>query len=387
MASSGFLSAILGAAVMAAAVSGMAEEIRFATYDAGLSRDGAGVLLRDLGREPDAALAGAIAVIQEVRPDVLLLTRFDHDLTGRAIAAFAALLRNGENGLDYPHSFNAAVNAGEPSGLDIDDDGMLMGWNDAWGWGKYPGHGGMALLSRYPIDAEQVRTFQHLLWSDLPGAKQPSTAEGTPWPSAEVSVALRLSSRSHWDVPVKTGEGITIHVLAANPTPPLFDGPERFNQLRNHDELLFWAEYLDGTAFTDDQGRKAAAPAAPVVLMGDFNIDPVDGAGLADGILALLSHDRLQDVRPQSPGGRLAANPEHDSPPELDTADWKDLNGPGNLRVDYVLPDAGLQVTGSGVFWPAPDETLAAEALAASAHRLVWVDVEIPGAKTSASLR
>ena len=29
---------------------------------------------------------------------------------------------------------------------------------------------------------------------------------------------------------------------------------------------------------------------------------------------------------------------------------------PGNMRVDYVLPSAGLTVTGAGVFWPAPGE-------------------------------
>ncbi|RME14969.1 MAG: endonuclease/exonuclease/phosphatase family protein, partial [Alphaproteobacteria bacterium] len=46
-------------------------------------------------------------------------------------------------------------------------------------------------------------------------------------------------------------------------------------------------------------------------------------------------------------------------------------------RVDYVLPDAGLVVTGSGVVWPAPDDPFAETVARASRHRLVWVDVEI----------
>ena len=64
--------------------------------------------------------------------------------------------------------------------------------------------------------------------------------------------------------------------------------------------------------------------------------------------------------------------------PALDTADWRDDGGPGNLRVDYVLPSAGLAITGSGVFWPAPGAPLADAAVEASDHRLVWVDLALP---------
>ena len=49
----------------------------------------------------------------------------------------------------------------------------------------------------------------------------------------------------------------------------------------------------------------------------------------------------------------------------------------GNLRVDYVLPSAGLKVTGAGVFWPVEGEPGAA-LIDASDHRLVWVDVVLP---------
>ena len=48
--------------------------------------------------------------------------------------------------------------------------------------------------------------------------------------------------------------------------------------------------------------------------------------------------------------------------------------GPGNLRVDYVLPSRSLRIADSAVFWPAPGQPYA-DLVAASDHRLVWVDV------------
>lgn len=361
-----------------------AETLRIATYEAGLTREGAGLLLRDLGREPDAATAGALAVIRETRPDILLLTGFDSDPGGRALAALARRLAEGPGGIDYPHRFTAPVNAGEPSGLDLDGDGMGMGRADAWGWGRFPGNGGMAVLSRLPFETGAFRSFTLLRWRDLPGAGMPVQPDGSPWPDEAAAAQLRLASKAHWDLPVRLPGGGTLHLLASNPTPPLFDGPEGANRLRNRDEIRFWAAYLAGTAFPDDQGRTAGPPEAPVIVLGNLNKDPRDGAGLPDGIAALLESDRLQDVRPASEGGRRAAaeqkgaNTRHRTPPALDTADWRDDAGPGNLRVDYVLPDAALAVTGAGVFWPAPGAPLAEEAEAASAHRLVWVDVTLP---------
>ncbi len=355
-----------------------AETLRIATFEPGLSRDGAGVLLGDLAGDPDPDIEAALAVIRAARPDVLLLTRFDHDPRGRALAAFIALLRDGADGVDYPHSFHAPVNAGVPSGLDLDGDGLVSGWNDAFGWGKYPGHGGMAILSRLPLDAGAARTFRELRWEDLPGASLPAHPDGKAWPDPDAAAAFRLSSRSHWDVPVILSDGERLHLLASNPTPPLFDGDEALNRLRNRDEIRFWSLYLDGIPFPDDSGTSAAAPEAPVVVLGNLNADPVDGAGFKDGITGLLSHPRLRDPRPQSRGAAAAADRDHAGPPERDTADWREgPDGPGNLRVDYVLPDARLAVQDSGVLWPEAGDPLAGLA-GATTHRLVWVDIELP---------
>jgi len=86
----------------------------------------------------------------------------------------------------------------------------------------------------------------------------------------------------------------------------------------------------------------------------------------------LLADRRLQDPAPRSAYGLRAFNPDHSGDPALDTADWSDPV-PGNLRVDYVLPSAGLTIVGSGVVWPQE-----ADRVAASHHGLVWVDLDIP---------
>ena len=79
-----------------------------------------------------------------------------------------------------------------------------------------------------------------------------------------------------------------------------------------------------------------------------------------------------------SEGARLAADANHRGDPALDTADWPD-DGPGNLRVSYVLPSTTFTVTRAGVFWPAAGDPRAAllggEGLAAGPHHLVWVDL------------
>ena len=77
-------------------------------------------------------------------------------------------------------------------------------------------------------------------WADMPGNLIP-----TDFYSPEEQAALRLSSKSHWDVPVRIGRR-TVHFLVSHPTPPTFDGPEDRNGRRNHDEIRFWADYVAG---------------------------------------------------------------------------------------------------------------------------------------------
>ena len=357
---------ILAAALACAAAlpgAGLAEAVpppapgalRVATFSPELTRKGPGLLLSDIRSGTDPQVAAVVQVIAAVRPDVLLLTGFDWDLDGLALDALTAQLKAA--GADYPHRFAAMPNSGMASGIDLDGDGRLGTPDDAQGFGFFTGAGGMAVLSRLPLGA--VTDHSAALWRDLPGNLMPPARP-------EVADTQRLSSVAHWEVPVKAPAG-PLTLLAWSATPPVFDGPEDRNGRRNHDEAAFWLTRL---------------PAAPFVLLGNANLDPVDGDGRPDALRALIA--AAQDPQPRSAGAAAAGaeNPAQQGDPTLDTADFADDPragaAPGNLRVDVVLPSRDLHVTGSGVLWPAPGDPFAATAAAASRHRLVWVDLEPP---------
>lgn len=330
----------------------LAEGIRIATYSPDLSRDGPGLLLRDILSGKDEQVAAAVQVIAAADADVLLLTGFDWDHDGAALSAFADLLEDA--GAGYPHRHASRPNGGMATEFDLDGDGRTGTGDDAQGFGLFSGQGGMALLSRLPLG--EVTDHSALLWRDLPGNLMLPAAP-------EVAEVQRLSSTAHWEVPVQV-DGTILTLMAWSATPPVFDGPEDRNGRRNHDEAAFWLTRLPPDRF---------------VLLGDSNLDPVDGDGRREGMAALLA--RVQDHRPTSEGGALApqdgANAVQKGDPALDTADWPDADGPGNLRVDVVLPSPDLTVTGSGVLWPAPGQPLADTVAAASRHRLVWVDLDL----------
>ena len=191
---------------------------------------------------------------------MLLLAGFDDDLRGRALDAFRALLGAGPDGIDYPHAFHAPVNAGAPSGLDLDDDGRTMGPRRRLRLGALSRATAAWRSCRGCRSTRMPRgRFAGLPWAALPGAELPRRPDGSPFPDAGRQAALRLSSRAHWDVAVLLPDGGRLHLLASRPTPPLFDGAEGFNRRRNRDEVRFWTVYLDGAALRDDQGRTAGA--------------------------------------------------------------------------------------------------------------------------------
>ncbi|WP_246531783.1 endonuclease/exonuclease/phosphatase family protein [Pseudohalocynthiibacter aestuariivivens] len=347
----------------------ISDAIRVASFNTELNRAGPGLLFRDILRGDDTQIDAVVQVIIAVQPDVLLLQSFDYDFERQALKAFAALL--GKQGKEYPYLFALRPNTGLQTGIDMNGDGRSGQPEDGQGYGRFSGQGGMALLSVFPILETEVRDFASFLWRDLPEALMPEV-EGKPFPSEEAQQVQRLSSVAHWDVPIELSNSQTLHLFAYHATPPVFDGPEDRNGRRNHDETAFWQHYLDGAL----PERKTEAP---FVILGDANLDPLDGDGRHAALSSLLKHHRIQDPAPTSAGGADAArkqsgvNDAHRGDPALDTVDWPDFTGrPGNLRVDYVLPSADLRVADSGVFWPL-DDTLVTDA---SRHRLVWVDLE-----------
>ncbi|MGI8309396.1 endonuclease/exonuclease/phosphatase family protein [Saccharopolyspora hattusasensis] len=373
------------AAALVAATADAVEPVRFAAFNASLNRATQGELLADLSTSDELQAAAVAEVVQRVRPDVLLLNEFDYVEGGAAVDAFRAnyLARSqgGAEPIDYPHAYTAPVNTGVPSGMDLDNDGTTGGPGDAYGFGAFPGQYGMVVLSKYPIG--EARTFQGFRWADMPGARlpdDPATPQPADWYSPAELESLRLSSKSHWDLPVDVG-GRTVHFLTSHPTPPSFDGPEDRNGLRNQDEIRFWADYVTpGRAdyIYDDAGAFGSlAPGARFIIAGDQNSDPIDGD--SNGARQLLRAPRVIDPLPGSVGAVEAsttqgdANADQRANPFLDTGDFND-EAPGNLRVDYVLLSAPLIPLRAGVFWPASNDGLA-RLNDASDHHLVWTEL------------
>ncbi|ATD01581.1 endonuclease/exonuclease/phosphatase family protein [Pseudoalteromonas spongiae] len=320
-------------------------------------------------------------IIQRTRPDIILLNEFDYIAKReKGIDLFkTAYLEVSQNGLapiTYPYVYLAPVNTGVKTELKGDAVKLTH-----FGFGRYAGQYGMVLLSKYPIVSEQVRTFQHFLWQDMPNNLMPVNPNGSQWYSSDERAIMRLSSKSHWDVPVNVCDN-TIHVLASHPTPPVFDGEEDRNGKRNHDEIRFWRDYISPSSnhyIYDDNGRHGGVSPESFVILGDLNASAVEGDAHPNAINQLLFHPDVNHYgAPKSEGG--LQNKLENTHAATHTAGW-------GMRADYVLPSANLKVLNSAVFWPAKGKQgahLVANRSASSDHRLVWVDVKIrdlPGCK------
>ena len=393
------LALVVSAAAVTSASSNNQPDVRFATFNASLNRSAAGLLVEHLSNPTvddvfRRQARNVAEVVQRVRPDVLLINEFDFDppAVGLFHDNFLQVSQNGAAPIKYRYSFIAPSNTGIPTGKDLDNNGTIGGGNDAFGFGAFPGQFGMVVYSKYPIATDDVRTFQLFRWKDMPGNLVP-----TPFYSPDEVDILRLSSKSHWDVPIRIGKK-TVHFLVSHPTPPVFDGAEDRNGRRNFDEIRFWADYISpGKAdyIYDDQGRSGGLkPGELFVIAGDQNSDPLDGDSIPGSIQQLLDHPLVgTKSAPESAGAVEAsalqggANATHRSDPRFDTADFSDT-APGNLRADYVLPRKSLKVVGAGVFWPVRADPLSrltgvfdsaqwgpVGGFPTSDHRSVWIDV------------
>jgi hypothetical protein len=395
--------AVLLLAPPAAQAHKRSDDVRFATFNASLNRAAAGDLAAQLAHpEVDDVFRrqarNVAEVIQRARPDVLLINEFDFDPAAADLFRdnFLQVSQNGAAPISYPYAYIAPSNTGIPTGKDLNNNGTIGGGDDAFGFGAFPGQFGMVVFSKYPIESRAVRTFQHFLWKDMPGNLIP-----TPFYSPDEVDILRLSSKSHWDVPIRIGHD-TVHFLVAHPTPPVFDGPEDRNGRRNFDEIRFWADYISPDRsryiYDDDGTRGGLNLGEQFVIAGDQNSDPLDGDSIPGAAQQLLDHP-LVNARftPSSAGAVEAAalqggaNATHRSDPRFDTADFSDT-APGNLHADYVLPRRDMKIDDGAVFWPVQADPLfrltgvfdfanwgPVNGFPTSDHRLVWVDVRVRG--------
>lgn len=369
-----------------------AESIRVATFNVSMEATNYGdvrelaapekVLIDALISGENQQIKNIAEIIQRVAPDIILLNEFDYypDATPSAPTLFIQNYLNksqhGQSPIDYPYYYIAPVNTGVPTPFDLDNDGKASGTGtDAFGYGIYPGQYGMVLLSRFPIDTHAVRSLQLFRWKDMPNAQSPvDPATKEPWYNEAEWAEFRLSSKSHWDIPIKI-KGERLHILAMHPTPPTFDGPEDRNGKRNHDEIRLMADYLQPETakyIYDDQGGRGATQARTFVIAGDLNAADIGDKYRPGVIEQLLNHPLINATTiPVSEGGEESATEQYSA---RYTAYW-------GARADYVLPSKnGLKVTGSGVFWPgkkSPLYRLVKDRKSSSDHRLVWLDLEM----------
>ena len=365
------------------------------------------VRTEDVKRVDHPRLTRAAVRIQSLRPDVLLVNELSYDepggpdvaegdTPGQNAGRFAQnyLSRAQADSLE-PLSYQTVmlpVNTGRASGMDLNNDGRVVTevpptpgspadgsvasqtddgrayGGDAWGFGTFPGQYGMALFVRDDLEVlrDSIRTFRLLPWSSMPDAAVPvDSVSGEPYYSDAEWENLRVSSKSHWDIPIRLPDGRVVHVLASHPTPPSFDGPADRNGRRNHDEIRLWTDYIAGASYiVDDASRAGGLPEeAAFVVMGDQNADPDEGDSYGSPIADLIALDAVQDPMPRASLPGRAAVPDLDAD---DTARW-------GLRVDYVLPSTNLDVAGSGVWRPS-----SADELEVSDHFPVWVDIRVP---------
>jgi Endonuclease/Exonuclease/phosphatase family len=415
------IAAIAATALASAAASAAPQaDVRFATFNASLNRPSAGLLTTQLA-DPNVddqyrrQAKNDAEVIQRIDPGVLLINEFDPAQNGDAGVSpgpenlfrdnFLEVSQNGAAPIEFPYAFIAASNTGVATGKDLNNNGVAVttpgapGYgDDAFGFGAFPGQFGMVVYSKYPILYDEVRTFRLFKWKDMPGNLIP-----TPFYSPDEVEILRLSSKSHWDIPIQVDKKV-VHFLVSHPTPPVFDGPEDRNGRRNFDEIRFWADYVTpgkSAYIYDDEGvHGGLKPGEPFVIAGDQNSDPLDGDSIPGSIQQLIEHPLVNTkLTPSSAGAVEAAalqggaNTTHRSDPKFDTADFADST-PGNLHADYVLPQKNLNLVDAGVFWPLQSDPLfrltgvfsfadwgLVGGFPTSDHRAVWIDVKVPGAK------
>jgi len=340
------------------------------------------------GAGQNEQLIAAARIIADVDPDILVINEIDHDLD--ALESGADLALNLQRFQDayladhFQYMYIAPCNTGVLAGKDFDNNGMIATpehsgtrdhGGDCYGYGSYPGQYSMAILSRLPLADMNARTFQNFLWKDLPGNHIPRA-----WYSDDEVEIFRLSSKSHWDVPVQVGNS-QIHLLVSHPTPPVFDGDEDRNGRRNFDEIKMWVHYINGdSVLVDDSGtRGGLGENDQFIILGDLNASPT-GDTLWTGELAidqLLKHPRIIDSANllRSEG---ALNDRSEGAP-LYIENWTTGRGKWGMRIDHILPSTNLKPLGGSVYWPATkiDSAGAARVQKASDHRLIWMDIRV----------
>ena len=117
--------------------------LRIATFNVALSAQQPNGLKHRLRSTSDLQLQNIAAMLQKIRPSIVLLNEFDFDESGESVGLLQSnYLQPSQHELKpifCPHVYVAPSNTGIPSGFDLDRDGRLDSPGDALGFGKFSG--------------------------------------------------------------------------------------------------------------------------------------------------------------------------------------------------------------------------------------------------------
>ena len=121
-----------------------ATELTIATFNVSMESEnyvakgsplGPQVLARELASGHNAQIRNIAAILQQVRPDILLLNEFDYiedpaQGVKQFIQQYLQKPQHGGQPLQYPYFYYQTVNTGKPSGFDLNNDGKAAGAED-----------------------------------------------------------------------------------------------------------------------------------------------------------------------------------------------------------------------------------------------------------------
>ena len=266
--------------------------------------------------------------------------------------------------------------------------------DDAFGFGFFPGQFGMAVFSKYPIKYDDVRTFQHFLWKDMPGALLPDDPTTPPRGLVLARRARRLPALEQ--VPLGRPDQHRHEDRALPGLPPDPAGVRRTPRTATaratttrsgSGPTTSPAAPRRRTSTTTTGGTGGLARGARFVIAGDQNSDPLDGDSIPGSTQQLLDNPRINassppDQRRRRRGDRAAGRREPD-PRVAAAVRHRRLRRQrtrqpagrlraaeptaGDPRLGRVLAGARRPVVPADLVFPAQPTD----------HRMVWVDVHL----------
>ncbi len=314
--------------------------LRVATMATQLSRAEPGDLYRDLLTRTDTEALRVAEAISVSNPDVMVLTGMDADQD--AVNTFIANYLNSADDdaadVEYAYSYLAVGSSGTQSGADLDGDRIVGGAGDAWGQGAFAEQASTVVLSKYPIDQQDVISVSTLKWSAVTENNLGDSQLG-----GAVASSIPVMHNGLWDIPIEY-RGERVHILAAQTEPA--SSSYDFATARQHDELKVISDYITGEDYVvaDDGSKASGIEDEHLVLTGALS----QRSEFTDDVLQMG-----KDL------GREEA-----------------LNDSGN----FVIPNQGWNVLGQGHVGGAAPQTFqllpgsTPEAIETS--ELIWTDVQ-----------